>query len=123
MHSLVWIVLFFSVIGLLGYHRASRSVFAVGIGFYLILLSALSHINLIMMLIYWVLFGLGCVVLFDKQTQQKLLASVYKNMGKLMPTLSATERAALESGTVGWEGQLFAGMPNWSQLLAYPKAN
>ncbi|MBX9585644.1 MAG: acyl-CoA dehydrogenase [Gammaproteobacteria bacterium] len=122
MHSLVWIVLLFGVIGLLAYHRASRSVLAVGIGFYLILLSALSHINLIMMLIYWVLFGLACVVLFDKQTQQKLLAPIYKNMGKLMPTLSPTERAGLESGTVGWEGQLFAGMPNWSQLLAYPKA-
>lgn len=122
MHSLTWIVLFFGVVGLLGYHRASRSVFAVGIGFYLILLSALSHINLIMMLICWVLFGLGCAILFDKQLQQRFMASVYKDMGKLMPTLSQTERAALESGTVGWEGQLFAGMPNWSQLLAYPKA-
>ncbi len=122
MHSIAWILLFFVVVGVLAYHRVSRPVLAVGIGFYLILFSALSHINLIMMLICWVLFGLGCAVLFDKQLQQKLLAPVYKNMGKLMPTLSSTEKEALESGTVGWEGQLFAGMPQWTQLLAYQKA-
>ena len=119
----LWIVLFFGVVGLLAYQRASRAVFTVGLGFYLVLLSALSHTNFILVLIYWVLFGLLAAVLFDKPMQRRVMAPVFKRVGKLMPSLSPTEREeALESGTVGWEGELFAGMPNWSTLLAYPKA-
>lgn len=37
-----------------------------------------------------------------------------------MPTLSATEREALESGTVWWDGDLFSGKPDWRKLLQLP---
>lgn len=40
---------------------------------------------------------------------------------RLMPPLSETERTALEAGTVGFEGQLFSGKPDWQQLLSQPK--
>jgi acyl-CoA dehydrogenase len=35
-----------------------------------------------------------------------------------LPPLSATEREALEAGTVGWDGELFSGRPCWAKLLA-----
>src|SRR5262245_27570716 len=37
---------------------------------------------------------------------------------KALPALGDTERAALEAGTVGFEGDLFAGRPDFSSLLA-----
>lgn len=37
---------------------------------------------------------------------------------KALPPLGDTERAALEAGTVGFEGDLFAGRPDFSALLA-----
>ena len=40
---------------------------------------------------------------------------------KLLPPLSDTERTALESGTVGFEGELFSGKPDWDKLLGLPK--
>ena len=40
---------------------------------------------------------------------------------KILPPLTETERVALEAGTVGWEGQLFSGKPDWKQLLDQPK--
>jgi acyl-CoA dehydrogenase len=40
---------------------------------------------------------------------------------KILPPLSDTERTALEAGTVGFEGELFSGKPDWDQLLAQPK--
>ena len=40
---------------------------------------------------------------------------------RLLPPLSDTERTALESGTVGFEGELFSGKPDWEQLLSLPK--
>src|SRR5690606_13962105 len=37
---------------------------------------------------------------------------------KSLPAMGDTERAALEAGTVGFEGQLFAGSPDFDVLLA-----
>jgi len=37
-------------------------------------------------------------------------------LGKALPPLSDTERAALQAGTVGFEGQLFAGRPDFEAL-------
>ncbi|GHA89761.1 acyl-CoA dehydrogenase [Modicisalibacter luteus] len=35
------------------------------------------------------------------------------------PKVSATERSALEAGTVSWDGELFSGRPRWQRLLDY----
>jgi len=37
----------------------------------------------------------------------------------LLPRLGDTERIALEAGTVGWDGELFSGRPDWPQLLDF----
>lgn len=39
-----------------------------------------------------------------------------------MPTMSDTEREALEAGDVWWDADLFAGNPDWSKLLAVAPA-
>ncbi|WP_111641497.1 acyl-CoA dehydrogenase [Marinimicrobium alkaliphilum] len=43
-------------------------------------------------------------------------APVMKMLGKAMPSMSVTEREALESGTTWWEKELFVGRPNWQQF-------
>ncbi|HUN74711.1 MAG TPA: acyl-CoA dehydrogenase [Steroidobacteraceae bacterium] len=37
---------------------------------------------------------------------------------RLLPSMSTTEREALEAGTVWWDGELFTGAPRWERLLA-----
>jgi len=37
---------------------------------------------------------------------------------KLLPSMSATEREALDAGTVWWDGELFSGGPNWQKLMS-----
>src|ERR1700753_766976 len=37
---------------------------------------------------------------------------------KLLPSMSQTEREALESGTVWWDGELCTVAPKWSKLLS-----
>src|SRR5271169_2207180 len=41
-----------------------------------------------------------------------------KKYRKLLPTMSATEREALDAGTVWWDGELFTGGPNWQKLMS-----
>jgi acyl-CoA dehydrogenase len=50
-----------------------------------------------------------------------LTAPLLKFYSRLLPPLSETERTALESGTVGFEGELFSGKPEWDQLLSQPR--
>ncbi len=40
---------------------------------------------------------------------------------KILPSMTATEREAIEAGTVGWDGELFSGRPDWKKLLALPR--
>jgi len=40
----------------------------------------------------------------------------------VMPALSQTEREAIDAGDTWWDAALFTGDPDWSQLLAFPKA-
>jgi acyl-CoA dehydrogenase len=39
---------------------------------------------------------------------------------KVLPQISATERAAIEAGTVWLDGELFSGRPDWKKVLAEP---
>jgi len=48
----------------------------------------------------------------------KPLLNVFR---RVLPKLSETEQVALDAGTVGFEGELFSGKPDWAQLLAQPK--
>ncbi|AOH36244.1 acyl-CoA dehydrogenase [Luteimonas sp. JM171] len=50
-----------------------------------------------------------------------ITAPLLKFFRKVLPPLSQTERIALETGSVGFEGELFTGDPDWETLLSYPK--
>jgi len=40
-------------------------------------------------------------------------------LAPLFPTMSATERTALEAGTVWWDADLFSGSPRWRKLVDF----
>jgi len=63
-----------------------------------------------------VLIPLNTVALRQQFLSAPFLAK-YKSM---LPSLSETEVAAMEAGTVGWEGELFSGKPDWDVLLQRP---
>lgn len=51
----------------------------------------------------------------------RITAPLLRFYTRILPPLSDTERTALEAGTVGFEGELFSGKPDWKQLLSQPK--
>jgi len=66
-------------------------------------------------------FGLLSVPLnLDDFRRKKITAPLLGVYQKITPQISATERTALEAGTVGFEGELFSGKPDWSKLLKQP---
>jgi len=45
---------------------------------------------------------------------------LFKLVSKAIPTMSSTEREALEAGTVSWEGDIFSGRPDFRALRNAP---
>ncbi len=74
----------------------------------------------------WVLLGLFVVLvalpLNVTWLRRALFSSpLLKVFRKVLPKLSETEQVALDAGTVGFEGELFSGKPDWTKLLAEPR--
>ncbi len=53
--------------------------------------------------------------------RRRISAPLLATFAKVTPKLSDTEQIALEAGTVGFEGELFSGKPDWKKLLAQPR--
>jgi acyl-CoA dehydrogenase len=54
---------------------------------------------------------------FRREKLTRPLLAIYRRM---LPSMSDTEREALEAGNVWWDGELFSGMPEWDRLMSYP---
>ncbi len=52
--------------------------------------------------------------------QQFISAPFLGQFRRMLPDISETEQIALDAGTVGWEGELFAGRPDWNILKEQP---
>ena len=69
----------------------------------------------------WLIFALIAVPLnYLPWRQAFLTAPVLKMFRTMTPQISETERVALDAGTVGFEGELFTGRPNWKKLIDKP---
>jgi acyl-CoA dehydrogenase len=47
---------------------------------------------------------------------------IFKLARRALPSLSDTEREAIEAGDVWWDADLFSGNPDWDKLLTFPPA-
>jgi acyl-CoA dehydrogenase len=67
-----------------------------------------------------VLLGVAVLVLAVPALRRRFVtARLLPLVAPLLPRLGETERIALEAGTVGFDGQLFSGRPDWPALLAF----
>ena len=72
-------------------------------------------------LILGIPIALLCIVLLVAPIRQSLITKpVYKILGGAMPSMSDTEREALDAGTSWWEIELFMGAPDWDTFANYP---
>jgi len=73
--------------------------------------------------LFWLLLipSAALAVVFGVPALRRSLvtARVMKILGPMLPSISETERAALDAGTVWWDGELFSGRPDWRKLLGF----
>lgn len=63
---------------------------------------------------------LSLIVLIEPLRINIITKPAYKTLAHAMPSMSSTEREALDAGTSWWEKELFMGAPDWKKLDAYP---
>ncbi|HVV69431.1 MAG TPA: acyl-CoA dehydrogenase [Gammaproteobacteria bacterium] len=121
MLAIAWIILFLAVCSLLAYQRASLIVASIALLIYLILVTGFSHLSPAGKTILWLVY-LIIVIPLNILPLRRILFSkpLFSFYQKTKPTLSNTEKEALAIGTVGWEGELFSGMPDWRKFAAFP---
>jgi acyl-CoA dehydrogenase len=116
--SLLWLVLFVSLVMWLAYQRASLAQATVVLGLLLVFYTAFGAGPLWWKVALWGLY-LPHLVLNIRPLRRYAISNrflrIYKRM---LPPMSTTEREALEAGTVWWDGELFTGGPDWSKLLS-----
>jgi len=54
--------------------------------------------------------------------RDRITQPIFRWAQRVLPSLSVTEREAIEAGDVWWDADLFSGNPDWTKLLAFPKA-
>jgi acyl-CoA dehydrogenase len=58
------------------------------------------------------------VIAYRPIRRQYVIAPAFRMVKKILPPVSATEREALEAGTVGFDAEIFGGEPDWEKLRA-----
>jgi acyl-CoA dehydrogenase len=64
----------------------------------------------------WLVAGGLFTLTFPRIKRDYVVLPAYLALKGAMPAISETEREALEAGTVGWDAELFSGVPDWARL-------
>ncbi|MBB1060089.1 acyl-CoA dehydrogenase [Marilutibacter spongiae] len=103
------------------YHRMRLAVW-VALSATALVAAWLLGANAIASLVAGILLAVVALPLLVPAIRLPLIAApLLKFYTKILPPLSETERVALEAGTVGFEGELFSGKPDWDALLSQPR--
>lgn len=62
-----------------------------------------------------------CLIVLIEPLRMRLITQpAYNILANAMPSMSSTEREALDTGTSWWEKELFMGAPDWKKFDSYP---
>jgi acyl-CoA dehydrogenase len=115
---LAWAALFLGVTLVLAYRRASlllcSCILGVGLFCYWRLGTSPEWWKILISIPYALLLLLNIRPLRMAAMTRPFMRS-YR---RLLPPMSATEREALDAGTVWWDGELFTGGPDWQKLMS-----
>jgi acyl-CoA dehydrogenase len=119
MTTTTWVVLLVLALTGLAYKRANLKVSTLVIAAFavLALFTGAATGFVVTSAIFAAVLGVLSLSAFRANSITRPIFAIYK---KVLPEMSATESTALEAGTVWWDGELFAGKPNWHKLMDHP---
>jgi len=120
MTAFIWIVVFLGAFIALAYHRTSFKA-ATAVSAALLAVCTLTSTSLGLGLFLWLVFLAVAVPLNVEAIRRPYITRpILDIFRQVLPTLSPTERTALDAGSVWWEGEMFSGAPRWRRLETLP---
>ncbi|SVC16848.1 uncharacterized protein METZ01_LOCUS269702, partial [marine metagenome] len=118
--SIAWFLLFFSIAIYLAYNRVKLFASTVTMGVTLLTYMIYGNWHPLWLLILVLVYGLVIVPNLPEFRREKLTRPLLKVYRTMLPSMSETEKEALEAGNTWWDGELFSGMPDWDKLMSVP---
>ncbi len=118
--SLFWALLFVGGGIYLAYQRIDLRTSTIATGIALAIYTVFGSAAWWWLILLWIAFGLMVVPNIVEVRREKITKPLLAIYRKMLPSMSSTEREALEAGNVWWDGELFSGMPEWDKLMSYP---
>ncbi|MGD8430089.1 MAG: acyl-CoA dehydrogenase family protein, partial [Ectothiorhodospiraceae bacterium] len=120
MLGIAWFVAFAALVAVLGFRRLSMPINTLAIGAYLIAFTLWGAHGWGWDVLLWALFLAVAIPLNLATLRRSLITDrIFDWFRSVMPPISETEQAALDAGTVWWDGDLFSGRPDWNKLLHF----
>jgi acyl-CoA dehydrogenase len=118
--SLAWLLLFVGGGIYLAYQRIDLRTSTIATGVALLAYTVFGDGWWWWLLLLWAMFGVMIVPNLVEIRREKITRPLLDVYRKMLPSMSETEREALEAGNVWWDGELFSGMPEWDRLMKFP---
>jgi acyl-CoA dehydrogenase len=116
MYGAIITVLFLAAVVVLTYRRLGLLSFCLTLTILLGVYCVLAPHALLWKSLLWVLTAL-LWLLHLKPLRRALISGRFLGAyRRMLPSMSQTEKEALEAGTVWWDGELFTGAPRWEKL-------
>ena len=107
--------------GACAYHRSSLRTWAIVTIVATLVVGLLVRAPVTMVILLLIELLIAVPLLLVDFRRRQISAPLLKLFARVTPKLSETEQTALEAGTVGFEGELFSGKPDWHELLKQPR--
>jgi acyl-CoA dehydrogenase len=118
--SLSWFLLFAGGGIYLAYNRVNLLGSTIAVAAAVFAYTVFGSGHPLWVLLLWLPVAVLVVLNFEDFRRDKLTRPALAIYRTMLPSMSDTEREALEAGNVWWDGELFSGMPDWERLVSYP---
>ncbi|HEC30383.1 MAG TPA: acyl-CoA dehydrogenase [Gammaproteobacteria bacterium] len=107
--GIIWTLFYFKS------HEITWAVLAAGV---LSIWTSLDPAGRVPQSITWAIFFILVTPLVYRPLRRKLISNrIFTIFSKMIPTMSSSEKEALDAGSVWWDAELFSGRPDWNKLL------
>ena len=117
MTTLLWIVICFGGALYLAYQRVALRTATLVAGIALVAYTVAREPSTPWLVTLWLAFGVMAALNVAALRLRFVTRPFLRTYRRMLPSMSDTEREALEAGTVWWDGELFTGRPDWQKLL------
>jgi acyl-CoA dehydrogenase len=116
--TLIFVLILIALLSVASYHRASWHSCVAVAGATLLVGTIAGAFGAISWLVF---LAIVMPLSLSNIRQQYISGPLFKAFKKVTPTMSETEKSAIDAGTTWWEADLFCGNPDWRKLHQYPK--